>query len=97
MLGTPASFSFFSLASSHLQLHSFINTFANSVGLQNLGWKYYFVFVAWDVCASVLWYFFCVETVGRTLEELDGVFEETWPARASVRKVGVRVEGEKVG
>ena len=26
----------------------FINTFANSVGLKKLGWKYYFVFVAWD-------------------------------------------------
>lgn len=70
----------------------FINTFANSVGLQRLSWKYYFVFVAWNVCASILWYFFCVETVGRTLEELDEVFNQPWPAQASKKKVKVVVD-----
>ncbi|KAL0570367.1 hypothetical protein V5O48_011598 [Marasmius crinis-equi] len=70
----------------------FINTFANSVGLQKLGWKYYFVFVAWNICASILWFLFCVETRGRTLEELDDVFSQPWPARASARKVKVAVK-----
>ncbi|KAJ6579663.1 general substrate transporter [Mycena vulgaris] len=69
----------------------FINTFANSVGLGNLGWKYYFVFVAWDLVASVLWYFLGVETHGRTLEELDEVFNAPWPARASTQKVAVKL------
>ncbi|KAJ7075750.1 general substrate transporter [Mycena belliarum] len=69
----------------------FINTFANSVGLGNLGWKYYFVFVAWDLVASVLWYFLGVETHGRTLEELDEIFDAPWPARASTRKVAVKL------
>lgn len=41
----------------------FINTFANSVGLGKLGWKYYFVFVGWDLVASVLWFLLGVETV----------------------------------
>ncbi|KAF9264331.1 general substrate transporter [Marasmius fiardii PR-910] len=72
----------------------FINTFANSVGLQKLGWKYYFVFVGWNVCASILWFLFCVETRGRTLEELDEVFNQPWPARASARKVKVAVSKE---
>ncbi|EEB92361.1 hypothetical protein MPER_09143, partial [Moniliophthora perniciosa FA553] len=72
----------------------FINTFANSVGLQRLGWKYYFVFVGWNLCASALWYLFCVETRGRTLEELDVIFDQPWPARASTRKVKVAVKGE---
>ncbi|KAJ4501859.1 general substrate transporter [Lentinula lateritia] len=66
----------------------FINTFANSVGLGKLGWKYYFVFVGWDFIASVLWFCFGVETHGRTLEELDEVFNTAWPARESTRKTG---------
>ena len=53
----------------------FINTFANSVGLERWGYKYYFVFVVWNVCASALWFLFAVETRGRTLEELDELFE----------------------
>ncbi|KAF5338177.1 hypothetical protein D9758_014717 [Tetrapyrgos nigripes] len=70
----------------------FINTFANSVGLQKLGWKYYFVFVAWNICASILWLLFCVETRGRTLEELDEVFNARWPALVSGRKVKVAIK-----
>ncbi|KAK0492656.1 general substrate transporter [Armillaria luteobubalina] len=65
----------------------FINTFGNSVGLGRLGWKYYFVFVGWDLVASILWFLFCVETRGRTLEELDDVFNSAWPAMASARKI----------
>lgn len=72
----------------------FINTFANSVGLQNLTWKYYFVFVAWDLVASVLWYVFGVETRGRTLEQLDTIFDAPWPARASTRKVAVKLHAD---
>ncbi|KIY73154.1 general substrate transporter [Cylindrobasidium torrendii FP15055 ss-10] len=73
-------------------LAGFINTFANSVGLQALGWKYYFVFVGWNLCASALWYLFCVETVGRTLEELEVVFDAPWPARASTQKTRVAIK-----
>ncbi|KAJ7688308.1 general substrate transporter [Mycena rosella] len=72
----------------------FINTFANSVGLANLNWRYYFVFVAWDVVASVLWYFLGVETHGRTLEELDVIFDAHWPARASTQKVVVKLKAD---
>ena len=69
----------------------FINTFANAVGLQRWGYKYYFVFVVWDVCASVLWFLFGVETRGRTLEELDEIFGQPWPAMASARGICVPV------
>ncbi|PIL37645.1 MFS general substrate transporter [Ganoderma sinense ZZ0214-1] len=71
----------------------FINTFANSVGLERWGYKYYFVFVVWNVCASALWFLFAVETRGRTLEELDELFGQPWPAMASARgarRVAVR-------
>ena len=75
----------------------FINTFANSVGLERWGYKYYFVFVVWNVCASALWFLFCVETRGRTLEELDATFNEKWPAMASARPRAVRVRVVREG
>ncbi|KAI0692185.1 general substrate transporter [Cerioporus squamosus] len=75
----------------------FINTFANSVGLERWGYKYYFVFVVWNVCASVLWFLFCVETRGRTLEELDEVFNQPWPAMASARKRKIVVKEGREG
>lgn len=56
-------------------LLGFVNTFATPVALKNIQYNYIFVFVASDVIESVIWYFFAVETVGRTLEELTGVFE----------------------
>ena len=65
---------------------SLIASAQNSVGLEAWGYKYYFVFVVWDVCASILWFLFCVETRGRTLEELDEVFNQPWPAMASARR-----------
>ena len=75
----------------------FINTFADSVGLAAWGYKFYFVFVIWDCCAAVLWFLFCVETRGRTLEELDEVFNQPWPAMASARKRRVAVRTGKGG
>jgi hypothetical protein len=36
--------------------------------------------------AAVLWYFFGVETRGRTLEELQSVFAARWPPKASLQK-----------
>ncbi len=56
-------------------LLGFINTFATPVALKNIRYNYAFFFVAWDVFGSIIWYFFAVETVGRTLEELTEVFE----------------------
>ncbi len=50
-----ANLHFVALCSSYpdIQCRGFINTFGNSVGLGRLGWKYYFVFVGWDLVASV--------------------------------------------
>ena len=56
-------------------LLSFLNNFATPVALNNIKYNYIFVFVAWDVFVSIIWYFFAVETMGRTLEELAEVFE----------------------
>ncbi|KAJ7828394.1 general substrate transporter [Mycena olivaceomarginata] len=62
----------------------FINTFANSVGLKNLGWKYYFFFL-------LIHLFISFQQVGRTLEQLDAIFDAPWPARASTQKVAVKL------
>lgn len=42
---------------------------------------------------GLLWFCFGVETRGRTLEELDAVFEAKWPPKAALEKTVV-VEDE---
>lgn len=36
----------------------FINQFAGPIALGNIGYKYIYVFVGWDLVETVLWYFF---------------------------------------
>lgn len=61
----------------------FVNLFAGPIGLHNLGYKYIYVFVGWDVFEAIMWYLFAVESCGRTLEELDWIYEQPNPVRAS--------------
>ena len=49
----------------------------------------YAVGCLWDlanVWIAVVWFFFGVETRGRTLEELDAVFDAEFPPKASLAK-----------
>jgi MFS family permease len=73
----------------------FLNQFAGPIALGNIGYKYIFVFVAWDFVEAILWYLFGVEAQGRTLEELEWVYEQPNPVKASVQfdKVIVRSDG----
>jgi len=71
-------------------LASFVNTFAAPVALKNIGYWFYVFFVFWDCFEFFFIYFFFVETKGRTLEELDEVFEHKNPRKASTRKMVVR-------
>ncbi|KAG8749152.1 hypothetical protein FRC14_001643 [Serendipita sp. 396] len=64
-------------------IFSFINLYAGPIALDNIKYKYVFIFVGWDVIESAIWYLLCVETVGRTLEELEAVFDSPNPVRAS--------------
>ncbi|KAF7290931.1 MFS domain-containing protein [Mycena chlorophos] len=70
---------------------SFVNTYAGPIGLQRIKWKFYLVYVVWDLFECVVIYFCVVETKGRTLEELEEIFNDPHPVRASlrVRKVAV--------
>lgn len=77
----------------------FINTFAGPIALRNIGYKYIYIFVGWDVFESIMWYFFCVESQGRTLEQLEWVYNQPNPVKASLKvdKVVLREDGTVEG
>ncbi|KAJ1534925.1 hypothetical protein HK405_015902, partial [Cladochytrium tenue] len=62
----------------------FYSNFATPAAMGAIGWKFYLVYIVWDAMeVLVIWQFF-VETKGRTLEELDAVFEAPNPVKASL-------------
>ena len=61
----------------------FLNQFAGPLALESMGYKYVYVFVGWDTVEAGLWYLFGVEAQGRTLEELDQIYESPNPVKAS--------------
>lgn len=56
-----------------LRHHS--NQIVNPIGLQNLQWKFYFVYIAILVIECLTIYFLFVETKGPTLEEIARIFD----------------------
>jgi len=54
---------------------SAFNQFVNPIGLANISWKYYIVYVAWLAVELTIIYFVYPETKGPTLEELAFLFE----------------------
>lgn len=72
-----------------------LNQFAWPIALRNIGWRTYIVFCIWCAVQVAVFYFFLPETKGRTLEELDQVFEAKSPVKASLqaRKVAVANDG----
>jgi MFS family permease len=72
----------------------FASTYASPVALQNLKWKYYFVFIGLDTMWFIIVWLFYPETkgiflfrmkliLGRTLEEMAAIFEAPNPVKAS--------------
>ncbi|OBT94961.1 hypothetical protein VE01_07454 [Pseudogymnoascus verrucosus] len=57
------------------QLSGVFNQYVNPIGLQNLAWKFYFVYIAVLVIECAVIYFFYVETKGPTLEEIAVLFD----------------------
>jgi hypothetical protein len=51
------------------------NQYVNPIALQNIGWKYYTVYIAW--LSFELWFIwmYLVETKNRTLEETAAIFD----------------------
>ncbi|KAI1398631.1 putative hexose carrier protein [Hypoxylon fuscum] len=58
-----------------LNLLACIFVFIMPIGLNNIGWKMYMVNGSWDIVIAVLIAVFWVETKGRSLEEIDAIFE----------------------
>jgi len=78
-----------------LNIVSFINTYAAPVGITNSGWKFYFLYFVVDFVGIGFIYLFFVETKGRSLEEIDEIFADPHPVKASLRKQKVVVPKEK--
>ncbi|KAF7352477.1 Lactose permease [Mycena venus] len=76
---------------------SFVNAYAGPIALQRITWRYYIVYVVWDLFECVVIWFCVVETRGRTLEELNEIFEDPHPVRASLRKRKVAVVNKDDG
>ncbi|CAK7219179.1 hypothetical protein SBRCBS47491_003758 [Sporothrix bragantina] len=66
---------------------SLVNLFASPIALEKIGWKTYGIWIATCGLQGIFYYFFMVETRGRTLEEMNYVFQQKNPVKASlVRK-----------
>ncbi|GAW26841.1 putative hexose transporter protein [Rosellinia necatrix] len=58
-----------------LNLFACVFVFIMPIGLHNIGWKMYIANASWDVAIAALIAIFWVETKGKTLEEIDAIFE----------------------
>lgn len=68
-----------------------VNTYGISVGIEEIGWKLYIVYIVWITIEIVVMYFFFPETGGKTLEELTVIFEAPNPRKESTRKTKVQI------
>ncbi|ORY67792.1 lactose permease [Pseudomassariella vexata] len=68
----------------------FVNQYVNPIGLQNIGWKYYIVYVAILAAESFVAYGWFLETKGKALEEIAVIFDGE---QADVRVAGAKEEG----
>ncbi|KAJ5371528.1 Lactose permease [Penicillium cataractarum] len=84
------------LAFSSFVLNAFalVFTFIMPIGLGNIGWKMYMINASWDVVILGLIAYYWVETKGKTLEEIDALFEGE--KHSSVPDIEVLRRGEKV-
>ncbi|KAH1594724.1 hypothetical protein KXX34_001844 [Aspergillus fumigatus] len=51
------------------------NSFVNPIGIDDLGWRFYLVYVAWLVVETTVIFFLYPETKGPTLEEIAHIFD----------------------
>ncbi|EAW08924.1 putative MFS lactose permease [Aspergillus clavatus NRRL 1] len=69
-----------------VNIASFYNTFVTGIAFTQAGWKYYFLFIFWDMLEFAAIYFLFVETSRRTLEELTAIFQSKNPVKASLMR-----------
>ncbi|KAH1485881.1 hypothetical protein KXW25_006859, partial [Aspergillus fumigatus] len=74
-----------------INVANFYNTFVTGIAFTRAGWRYYLLFIFWDVLElAVIWFLF-VETSRRTLEELTAIFQSRNPVKASLARDEVLV------
>ncbi|KAF8473398.1 general substrate transporter [Kalaharituber pfeilii] len=62
------------------------NTYGIPTVVEKIGWKMYWIYVVWNVFEVIFIWFFFVETKGRTLEEINEIFEAKNPVKKSLQK-----------
>lgn len=72
------------------------STFVNPIGLKNIGWYFFLVYVVILFFEIVFVYFFFAETHGRTLEELTFLFEDKALAEAANDAAARAIKGNNV-
>jgi MFS family permease len=87
--GSGANFLFLNIA-------MVVNTYGIAVGMEKIQWRLYLVYIGWICVELAFIYFFFVETAGKTLEELKGIFEAPNPRKASVKRSKIQVVGGHV-
>lgn len=75
-------------------LISVINTYAPPVAIANSGWRFYLLYVVWDAFGVLVIYLCFVETRGRSLEEMDALFEARNPVKESLKVRRVITAGQ---
>jgi MFS family permease len=63
---------------------SLVLAYSSGPAFEQIGYYFYLVFVFWDLIEAVFIYFFFPETKGRTLEELNEVFDAPNPVHKSL-------------
>ncbi|CAN9319064.1 unnamed protein product [Alternaria alternata] len=72
-----------------------LGSFTNPIGLQDLDWKFLFVYIALLSCEIVFIYFLFPETYGKTLEELTFLFESEKEDRDALAATTAKVMGHE--
>lgn len=68
------------------------------VALQNVGWRYYALFIATNFAAAGIYFFFLPETKGKSLEEIGVLFGDVMATEplGSIDTAGKRMDGGEV-
>lgn len=84
-------------------MFNFLIAEVTPVGFASISWKYYIVYVCTGTLAGVVFYMFCPETKGRSLEDIDEIFLQSgsiWDtvkvARALPTGAGALIDEEEV-
>jgi sugar porter (SP) family MFS transporter len=84
----------FTLFNFTISLSLIFNQYVNPIALQNIGWKYYTVYIAWLSFELVFIWMYLVETKNRTLEETAAIFDGEDEVAMIEKQGRNQIEGE---